>query len=751
MPTIKDVARLAGVSHGTVSNVLNGKVHVSKAKVEKIHQAVKELGYVPTAAARNLKSSKSMNIAIILPFVTDQHYALIYNGIEQILSEAGYLVSLYISHENPKKESDIIEMVMQQRVDAIISCPSDPESTLNKIRTMSDTIPVCFIERDIPVDSEVSEYKYNFIGFNHRETIREIIRIYRKDGAENFALICGPGEFSSESDCIEGFARECGITDPESSPHIIHTDNNKESGFRGAIELFQSSFIPEVVICTSSPLAASARKALEFTGTYLTIQPEIIELGDESWINRHKERIYVSRQSIKSGEMAAEIILENLENPVFHETRKRLVNNIITETRTDEKQTVPHNESRTVLRVAMLEGNISKALISIIKDFEYREDCQVEIVQHSYDELYEATSDFGRSSEFDILQIDLPWMEENVNNGILLNLDNYIDQVHGFKQRNIPGALESYALFNNSYYAIPFIFGSQLLFYRKDLFENRTLQNSYYEQYKTPLRPPRNWSEFNAVARFFTRKYNPESPVLYGTTLGGQDSSGAVCEVLPRIWGFKGNVFDESGKIILDHPEALQGIRNYCESYNYAPEGSQDYWWNEQVETFASGETAMMVLFVAHATGISDRQHSRIVGRIGYETLPGGVSLMGGWSLGIQTESRHRNLAFSFLKWISNKDNAVPYMILGGSNPSNYLYNSPELNLIYPWLAKSIESFRGSRKRFVPRGKNGTFKEREFERIVGRHINACIKGGLSPEEAVETICRDLKKELETSI
>ncbi len=750
MATIKDVAKLAGVSHGTVSNVLSGRIHVSGDKVEKIQQAVKKLGYIPTAAARNLKSNKSMNIAIILPFVTDEHYALIYNGIEQILTEAGYLVSLYISQENPKKEADIIEMVMQMRVDAIISCPSDPESTLDRIRSMSETIPVCLIERDIPPPSSLRRHKYNFIGFNHRETIGEIIGIYRNNGIESFALICGPEEFSSESDCIRGFAEGCGIENPGQSPHIILTDNNKESGFRGAIELFQSSFIPEVVICTSSPLASSARKALEFTASYLSIQPEIIELGDESWINKHGEKVSVSRQSIKSGELAAGIILENLENPVFHETRKHLINNTITVNRTMQDQppapSLP-TAGKPVLKIAMLEGDISKALISIVKNFEFRENCLVEIIQHSYDDLYEATSHIDGASEFDILQIDLPWMEEYVNNGNLLNLDHYINQVPGFKQRNIPGSLESYALVNNSYYAIPFIFGSQLLFYRKDLFESKTLQNSYYDQYKTNLRPPRNWSEFNGVARFFTRKYNPSSPVLYGTTLGGQDSSGAVCEVLPRIWGFKGDVFDENGQLVLHHPEALQGIRSYCESYNYAPEGSQDGWWNEQVETFSSGDSAMMILFVAHATGISDRQHSRIVGRIGYETLPGGVSLMGGWSLGIQTESRNKNLAFSFLKWISHKDNAVPYMILGGSNPSNYLYNSPELNLIYPWLGKSMESFQNSRKRFVPRGKNGTFKEREFEKILGRHVNHCIKGQISPEEAVERIFRELSREL----
>ncbi len=745
MPTIKDVAKLAGVSHGTVSNVLNGKVHVSPDKVEKIQKAVKELGYIPTAAARSLKSSKSMSIAVILPNITDQHYSLIYSGIERSLCEAGYLVSLYISYENPKKEIDIVQMVLQQRVDAIICCPSNPESTLETIRGINETVPVCYIEREITPHSSAHRYKYNFIGFDHEETIRKVIRSYKKTGHNSFALICGPAEFSSEADCIRGFTKECNLEKQEMANHIFQTDNNKESGFRGAIELFQSSFIPEVVICTSNALYQSTKKALEFTGNFLTLQPHIIELGDESWINNTTEKISIYRQSIKSGEMAAQLILENLENPVFHETRKILINNIITENPEETKPAVSQIHNRNVLKIAMLEGEISKAMISIIKDFEYKEGCQAEIHQFDYDELYEVTSDSSKSSEFDILQVDLPWTEEYVNSGTLLNLDDYINEVEGFKQRNIPGALEKYALFNNSYYSIPFIFGSQLLFYRKDLFEDKTLQNSYYKKYRTELRPPRNWSEFNAVARFFTRKFNPESPTQYGTTLGGRDSSGAVCETLPRIWGFKGEVFDANDEIVLTKPEAINGIKNYIESYQYAKEGSQDFWWNEQVEIFASGDSAMMILFVAHAAYITDRQHSNIVGRIGYETLPGGISLMGGWSLGIHTESKRKNTAFQFLKWISSKDIAVPYMILGGANPSNYLYNSPELNLIYPWLGKSLESFKNSRKRYVPRGNNGSFKERQFEKIFGKHINACIKHKISPEEAAEKISRELKE------
>ena len=62
------------------------------------------------------------------------------------------------------------------------------------------------------------------------------------------------------------------------------------------------------------------------------------------------------------------------------------------------------------------------------------------------------------------------------------------------------------------------------------------MQRLFFEQYHTVLKPPKPWVEYNAVAKFFTQKYNPDSPTQFGTTLGGWYPSGSLCEFLPRKW-----------------------------------------------------------------------------------------------------------------------------------------------------------------------------------------------------------------------
>ena len=99
MPTIKDIARIAGVSHGTVSNVLNGRGNVSVEKIEAVQRAAREVGYQLNAQAQSLRASKSQGVALILPDINAERYYQLYRGLHQAwqpsLSEP---VDLYLTN-----------------------------------------------------------------------------------------------------------------------------------------------------------------------------------------------------------------------------------------------------------------------------------------------------------------------------------------------------------------------------------------------------------------------------------------------------------------------------------------------------------------------------------------------------------------------------------------------------------------------------------------------------------------------------
>jgi len=394
----------------------------------------------------------------------------------------------------------------------------------------------------------------------------------------------------------------------------------------------------------------------------------------------------------------------------------------------------------------MLEGAHAHALSALIPDFQHKTGIEVEIATESYESMYDAVKVACDTGSADIVQIDHPWLPELTRKGYLADLSVQVAARPETIADFIPGILDAYARFGEHIFAFPYLFGTQLLFYRKDLFEDESIRRAYRAQFKTELRPPESWPEFNAVASFFTRAFNPESPVPYGTTLGSRVSSGAVCEFLPRLWGFGGEAFDAEGRVVLDTVEGAWALANYAQSFKYASPDSPGHWWDEQANEFVRGDAAMMLLFVAHATEINNRKTSCVVGRIGYASVPGGTSLLGGWSLAASTRTADLNRAFEFLSWATGPEVAIPATVLGGTTASIGLFKSSELLSVYPWLPKALASFPTSRQRVLPEAfLDAGFSERDFEQTLGNAVYDCVTGKKKPEEALAYAAAELRR------
>lgn len=120
MPTIKDIASLAGVSICTVSRYLNNKIAVRKETEARILAAIDQLGYVPNAVAQSLKRSTTNNIAVILPRITSSYYADMTGGISGELAKRGYNLFIYeVEHMN-KTELEILQLMRENMVAGVI-------------------------------------------------------------------------------------------------------------------------------------------------------------------------------------------------------------------------------------------------------------------------------------------------------------------------------------------------------------------------------------------------------------------------------------------------------------------------------------------------------------------------------------------------------------------------------------------------------------------------------------------------------
>lgn len=141
MATIKDVARIAGVSTTTVSHVINKTRFVAEATQERVNKAVEELNYAPSAVARSLKCNTTRTIGMLVTQSTNPFFAEVVDGVESYCYRQGYTLILCNTGGIYEKQRDYIRMLAEKRVDGILVMCSDLTEELRRMLDSHADIP----------------------------------------------------------------------------------------------------------------------------------------------------------------------------------------------------------------------------------------------------------------------------------------------------------------------------------------------------------------------------------------------------------------------------------------------------------------------------------------------------------------------------------------------------------------------------------------------------------------------------------
>ncbi|AUI85796.1 transcriptional repressor PurR [Vibrio azureus] len=141
MATIKDVARLAGVSTTTVSHVINKTRFVAEATQEKVMKAVESLNYAPSAVARSLKCNTTRTIGMLVTQSTNLFFSEVIDGVESYCYRQGYTLILCNTGGIYEKQRDYIRMLAEKRVDGILVMCSDLTEELKEMLDRHPDIP----------------------------------------------------------------------------------------------------------------------------------------------------------------------------------------------------------------------------------------------------------------------------------------------------------------------------------------------------------------------------------------------------------------------------------------------------------------------------------------------------------------------------------------------------------------------------------------------------------------------------------
>jgi len=734
MVTIREVAKFAGVSHGTVSNVINGATNVSVEKIRKVKAAMAELGYKPNMVARNLKKEHTKEINIILPNNKNSEYIELYESLNGYAKRAGYFVYPQFTDEVPTEERRLLNEALMRNVEGVIlvTCQPNNEEFFEKI--IKAGLNIVFVHH------EVVGGKYNYAGFDVEQVVSKAIRNFINEKIDKIGLISGPKEYTFEANVLNGYfgtLLEAGITiEPM---YVENTGFGESSVFRSAMRMLQLKERPGALLLSNNSIAKCVRKAIEIICDENEEPPRLFVLQPYDWIEYHQGET-ISLPFYQLARNAFNMLMRSIEKKGLS-VQKDIVK-VGADNRIYVNEGVKEGGER--LRILLNESPSSSAVQLLLPDFKKKTGIDVKIVTKPYAELFNEIWQKKGGNNYDIYSIDFPWLKDLAFSGALRCVDDLYALSGNWFNHFLGDVLDKSLKVEGSYYAAPYSFTVQLLFWRRDLFNKLENQRLYYDWYKEELRIPTTWEEFNRIAKLFTRKYNPASDTEYGVTLGGKASSGAINEYLPRMHAFGGKIFDKGG-IKVNCEESQKALANYIESYKYANPKAVNWWWNEQVEEYCLGNAAMMTMYTEHVSHIEDRKFSKVVGKTEAAVLPGRHSVLGGWALGINKNSEKVDAAYEFMKWISGDEMLGPCAALGRILPNNTDAYKALIANEYSWFGTAWEAFRYTKSREVP-NFNGKplIMEPTMENVLGNAVHKAIKGEMEIREALNEAKRELE-------
>ena len=200
MATIKDVARMAGVSQSTVSKYINGG-QVRPANLEAIRSAIAALDYRVNPFARSLKTQRSHSIGILLPTLSVPFYSQIFTALDKVLRENGYhtIISCYSSDHG--LERDYFNFLISTGVDGLVYMPEDLTADEFGELTAGRSVPVVQVDRMIPgvaADAVLAD---------NAEAVRSAMGRLAARGHRRIAIIAGPKAVLTAQERLAGYLR----------------------------------------------------------------------------------------------------------------------------------------------------------------------------------------------------------------------------------------------------------------------------------------------------------------------------------------------------------------------------------------------------------------------------------------------------------------------------------------------------------------------------------------------------------------
>ena len=326
MATIRDVARLAGVSTATVSHVVNETRLVAHETKARVQHAIETLNYRRDAIARSLRRSSSGTLGVIVSDISNPYFGDLVRGLEDAIYSRvdQYNIILCNTDENAEKERTYLDVLRERRVEAIVMVPAGGNHDYLRDLVASG-LPVVFADRyleNVAADTVVVD---------NREASRAIVSRLTEVGHRRIAVMQANLAASAIDDRMAGFSDALSAAGLTANPsYSVRSQSTINDAYHTGLRLLDLPVPPTAVFCTNNFMTLGLIQSLAARRLRCPRDLAVIGFDDFPWATAFHPRLtVVSQPAYSVGQEAASLLFERMVGTVGAAPRQRVLQTTI--------------------------------------------------------------------------------------------------------------------------------------------------------------------------------------------------------------------------------------------------------------------------------------------------------------------------------------------------------------------------------------------------------------------------------------
>jgi len=314
LTTMREVARLAGVSVATVSRVINQKDSVNPETAGQVLKAIEQLQYEPNAVAQGLAGKKMGIIALILPDILNPFFPALARGVEDVAHKKGLTVILGNSDDLGSKESSYIKVLKKKYVDGfIIASNTIRQEDVEALR--NEGIPIVLLDRGLNTSACA------VIRSNNRVGAKIAVQHLIEQGCQKIAHIYGPQEFITAHERLLGYEEVAGGLNGYSPSLMVSGNFDIASGRKAVEQLLTRHPDLDGIFAGNDLMAIGALKVLREREILVPEQVKVCGFDGISLTEITEPELTTVAQPIyEMGRLAAQMLLNEIESRLHENT-----------------------------------------------------------------------------------------------------------------------------------------------------------------------------------------------------------------------------------------------------------------------------------------------------------------------------------------------------------------------------------------------------------------------------------------------